>query len=83
LGLLEHRCTGQRRSDARARTGPSWRQGQAMFTYASLRLQVVDACIVALAERLDLREVAALDRRDFQVVAPRHLPKLIAGLTCG
>ena len=54
-----------------------------MFTYASLRLQVVDACIVALAERLDLREVAALDRRDFQVVAPRHLPKLIAGLTCG
>ena len=26
-------------------------------------------------ERLDLHEVAALDRRDFQVVAPRHLPK--------
>jgi hypothetical protein len=23
----------------------------------------------------DVREVAALDRRDFQVVAPRHLPK--------
>jgi uncharacterized protein len=29
----------------------------------------------AIAERLDLHEVAALDRRDFQVVAPRHLPK--------
>jgi hypothetical protein len=26
-------------------------------------------------ERFDVREVAALDRRDFQVVAPRHLPK--------
>ena len=25
--------------------------------------------------RLDLREVAALDRRDLLVVAPRHLPK--------
>jgi hypothetical protein len=42
-----------------------------LTTYASLRLQVVDACVVALAERL----VAALDHRDFQVVAPRHLPK--------
>jgi predicted nucleic acid-binding protein len=38
-------------------------------------LQVVDACIVALAKRLDLREVAALDRRDSLVVAPRHLQK--------
>jgi hypothetical protein len=38
-------------------------------------MQVVDACIVALTERLDLREVAALDRREFLVVAPRHLPK--------
>ncbi len=38
-------------------------------------LQVVDACVIALAERLDVREVAALDRRDFLVVAPRHLPK--------
>jgi len=27
-----------------------------LTTYASLRLQVVDACIVAFAERLDLRE---------------------------
>jgi hypothetical protein len=30
---------------------------------------------LALAERLDLNEVAALDRRGFQVVAPRHLAK--------
>ena len=30
---------------------------------------------VAPAERLDLHEIAALDRRDFQVVAPRHLRK--------
>jgi uncharacterized protein len=30
---------------------------------------------VALAERLDLREVATLDRWDLAVVAPRHLPK--------
>ena len=51
------------------------RMAELLTTYASLRLQVVDASVVALAERLDLHEVAALDRRDFQVVAPRHLPK--------
>ena len=51
------------------------RIAELLTTYSSLRLQVVDACMVALAERLDLREVAALDRRDFLVVAPRHLPK--------
>jgi hypothetical protein len=32
-----------------------------LTSYASLRLQVVDACVVALAERLDLHEVATLD----------------------
>lgn len=51
------------------------RMAELLTTYVSLRLQVVDACIVALAERLDLREVATLDRRDLTVVAPRHLPK--------
>jgi hypothetical protein len=44
-----------------------------LTTYRSLHLQVVDACVVALAERLDVREVATLDRRDFQVISPRHL----------
>jgi predicted nucleic acid-binding protein len=38
-----------------------------LTTHSSLRLQTVDACVIALAERLDLHEVAALDRRDFQV----------------
>jgi uncharacterized protein len=51
------------------------RMSELLKTYSSLRLQAVDACLVALAERLDLREIAALDRRDFQVVAPRHLGK--------
>ena len=51
------------------------RVAERLTTDSSLRLQAVDACVIALAERLDLHEVAALDRRDFQVVAPRHLPK--------
>ena len=57
----------------RAAAAPEWPEIRHLI--ASLRLQVVDACIVALAERLDLREVATLDRRDLLVVAPRHLPK--------
>jgi predicted nucleic acid-binding protein len=51
------------------------RMAELPTTYASLRLQVVDACVIAPAERLDLREVAAIDRRDFLVIAPRHLRK--------
>lgn len=51
------------------------RMAELLTTYESLRLQAVDACVIALAERLDVREIAALDRRDFRVVAPRHLPK--------
>jgi integrase len=35
--LLRHQFTDQRRSAARARTGPGWRQGRPMFTYADGR----------------------------------------------
>jgi uncharacterized protein len=36
------------------------RMSELLRTCTSLRLQAVDACVVALAERLDLREIAAL-----------------------
>ena len=35
--LLRHQFTDQRRSDSRVRTGPGWRNGRAMFTYADGR----------------------------------------------
>lgn len=41
--------------------------------YADLGLGGVDASLIALAERLDIGEIATLDRRDFGVVRPRHL----------
>ena len=44
--------------------------------YADLPLGTVDASVVALTERLDLREVATLDHRHFSVVRPRHVPAL-------
>jgi uncharacterized protein len=41
-------------------------------TYADLPLGMVDASIVALAERLDVQLIATLDRRHFGAVRPRH-----------
>jgi uncharacterized protein len=40
--------------------------------HADLDLDFADACIVALAERLNVRRLLTLDRRHFAVVRPRH-----------
>lgn len=42
-------------------------------TYADLRLGIVDAAVIAIAERLAVSTVATLDRRHFTVVRPRHV----------
>ena len=41
--------------------------------YADLPLGVVDASVVALAEQLEVAEVATLDLRHFSVVRPQHV----------
>ena len=41
--------------------------------YSDLCLGMVDASLVAIAERLGLRTIATLDRRDFTLVRPRHI----------
>lgn len=41
--------------------------------YADLPLGAVDACVIAVAERLRVSEVATLDRRHFSVVRPTHV----------
>ncbi|MFN8483764.1 MAG: PIN domain-containing protein [Anaerolineae bacterium] len=40
--------------------------------YADLELDLVDAAIVTLAERLNIRRILTLDQRDFRTVRPRH-----------
>lgn len=40
--------------------------------YADLGLGVVDASVIALAERIDERRIATLDHRHFGVVRPAH-----------
>jgi predicted nucleic acid-binding protein len=41
--------------------------------YADLPLGIVDASVVALAERLEAATIATLDHRHFATVRPRHV----------
>ncbi|WP_079315175.1 type II toxin-antitoxin system VapC family toxin [Microbispora sp. GKU 823] len=52
------------------------RMAELVRTYPALRLDPADASVVALAERLGVRHIATLDRRDFSVIRPRHCPAL-------
>jgi len=45
-------------------------------TYRDLPLGAVDASVIAAAERLDVSQVATLDRRHFTVVRPAHVAAL-------
>lgn len=41
-------------------------------TYADAELDIVDCCIMAIAERLNVTTIATFDRRDFSIFRPRH-----------
>ena len=41
--------------------------------YADLPLDLVDASVVAIAERLEQDTIATLDRRHFSVIRPLHI----------
>jgi predicted nucleic acid-binding protein len=43
-----------------------------MEQYQDARLRFVDASLVAVAERLRVREILTTDRRHFSLVRPRH-----------
>jgi predicted nucleic acid-binding protein len=38
-----------------------------------MHVGTTDASVIALAERLEISEIAALDRRHFTAVRPRHV----------
>lgn len=44
-----------------------------VIAYADLRLGGTDASLIAHAERFEVAAIAALNRRDFAVVRPRHV----------
>jgi predicted nucleic acid-binding protein len=45
-----------------------------VLRYQDLPFGTVDASVVAVAERLGVREVITLDRRHFSVVRPLRVP---------
>jgi len=54
-------------------TGGDWRRATALCAqYADLRLDLMDASIVAIAERLEITIIATFNHRDFTVVRPAH-----------
>lgn len=58
-------------------SGDLARAADLVETYADLPLGMVDASVVAVAERLAVTELATLDRRDFSVVRPVHTEAFI------
>ncbi|MCC3770506.1 type II toxin-antitoxin system VapC family toxin [Streptomyces sp. UNOC14_S4] len=50
------------------------RMAQLVRQYADLPLGGTDACVVAIAERWQTKQVCTVDRRHFTVVRPRHAP---------
>jgi predicted nucleic acid-binding protein len=49
-----------------------YRTSALLKQYADSNLDFVDALIAAIAERLNITRVLTLDRRDFQMIRPRH-----------
>jgi len=52
------------------------RAAELVKTYGDMPLGTTDATVIALAERMGVREVATLDRRHFSVVRPSHVEAL-------
>jgi predicted nucleic acid-binding protein len=49
------------------------RMAELVSQYSDLGLGTTDACLVAIAERLNILEIATLDHRHFGVVRPSHI----------
>jgi len=49
------------------------RMAELVETYSDFLLGLVDASVIAVAERLNADAIATLDHRHFSVVRPRHL----------
>jgi hypothetical protein len=63
--------------EVEAVTGGDWaRIAELTEQYLDMPFGMVDASVVALAERLGTLTVATLDRAHFQAVRPRHGPAL-------
>jgi uncharacterized protein len=48
------------------------RSAEILRQYSDAKVDFVDTMIVAIAERLNITRVLTLDRRDFQLIRPKH-----------
>lgn len=48
------------------------RVNELLNQYADVRLDLVDATLVAVAERLNIETILTLDQRDFRLIRPHH-----------
>ena len=56
-------------------TAADWARCAALIdVFADLRVGLVDASIIAVAERLEVTTIATMNHRDFAVVRPAHCP---------
>lgn len=49
------------------------RSAELVERYGDLPLGAADASVIAVAERLDVRQILTLDRAHFSIVRPRHI----------
>jgi predicted nucleic acid-binding protein len=57
-------------------SGDYQRMAELVIQYADLGLGTTDAAVIALAESMNITEIATLDHRHFTVVRPRHVSAL-------
>lgn len=69
--FLESLASGELHLEATT-TGDLARMAQLVRTYADFPLGAADASVIAVAERLDVTQIATIDHRHFRVVRPRH-----------
>jgi predicted nucleic acid-binding protein len=48
------------------------RSAEILRKYKDQNIDFVDACIVAMAERLDIKTILTVDRRHFSIFKPKH-----------
>jgi uncharacterized protein len=48
------------------------RTTELLHQYRDTRVDFVDATVCAIAERLNIHQILTVDRRDFQILRPRH-----------
>jgi uncharacterized protein len=53
------------------------RAREIMLAYPTSRLDFVDCCIAALAERMNISQICTYDRRDFGIIRPRHVESFV------